>query len=50
MLSVISEFGSSPIDRDIQIDGDATNAVDDGNSAQGFELSFDCLQEVSSDC
>ncbi|XP_009799667.1 uncharacterized protein [Nicotiana sylvestris] len=45
VLSVISEFGSSPIDRDIQIDGDATNAVDDGNSAQGFELSFDCLQE-----
>ncbi|CAN4125661.1 unnamed protein product [Withania somnifera] len=36
---------SATIDREIQIDGDATNAVDDGSSIHGFELSFDCLKE-----
>lgn len=39
------EILSAPIDREIQIDGDATNAVDDGSSSHGFELSFDCLKE-----
>ncbi|XP_055817274.1 uncharacterized protein LOC129886565 isoform X2 [Solanum dulcamara] len=39
------EILSVPIDREIQVDGDATNAVDDGNSSHGFELSFDCLKE-----
>lgn len=39
------EILSVPIDREIQVDGDATNAVDDGSSSHGFELSFDCLKE-----
>ncbi|TMW98053.1 hypothetical protein EJD97_004556 [Solanum chilense] len=42
---VEGEILSVPIDREIQIDGDATNAVDDVNSPHGFELSFDCLKE-----
>ncbi|MCD9645522.1 hypothetical protein HAX54_034518 [Datura stramonium] len=37
---------SAPIDREIQVDGDATKAVDDGSSSHGFELSFDCLKET----
>ncbi|KAK4379257.1 hypothetical protein RND71_001119 [Anisodus tanguticus] len=39
------EILSAPTDREIQIDGDSTNAVDDGSSSQGFELSFDYLKE-----
>lgn len=39
------EILSVPIDREIQVDGDATNAVDDGSSSHEFELSFDCSKE-----
>lgn len=36
------EILSVPIDREIKVDGDA---VDDGSSSHGFELSFDCSKE-----
>ncbi|XP_060218604.1 uncharacterized protein LOC132645574 [Lycium barbarum] len=39
------EILSAPIDREIQVDRDAINAVEDGSPSHGFELSFDCLKE-----
>ncbi|XP_016538067.2 uncharacterized protein LOC107839191 isoform X1 [Capsicum annuum] len=42
------EILSAPIDREIQVEGDVTNALDDGSSFHVFELSFDCKKEHQS--